>query len=280
MKELDQGTIVYGCRSPQYPDLRCYGIIITARCDIANDKVAKLYYLIGVDANEWISSRLAYCQAYEQNYASKIKEFEDKVKKMTKGKDALNAETLLKMSDETAVCVLDSLNIAKQKDRDLLMESFRILRVYQKAHKSDCSGDRRALIKELPNPAIAYLQKIGSGKFVHFYYLPQAAYLKNSEMKKGLIVDFQEIESISMEDAVQIVTPGIDHRLLADYSSDQEKRYRQKFWLEHEDDFVAVEGAIQPTWLEHFMQRFSHAFTRIGIDGPVNHDFKALIENL
>lgn len=209
MKELDQGTIVYGCRSPQYPDLRCYGIIITARCDIANDKVAKLYYLIGVDAQDWICSKLAYRQAYEQNYASKIREFEDKVKNVTKGKDALNAETLLKMSDETATYVLDSLNIAKQKDRDLLMESFRILRIYQKAHKSDYSADRKALIKELPNPATSYLQKIGSGKFVHFYYLPQAAYLKNSEMRKGLIVDFQEIESISIEDAVQIVTPGI-----------------------------------------------------------------------
>ena len=32
---FDQGTIVYGIKSLKYPDSVCYGIIITASCDIA-----------------------------------------------------------------------------------------------------------------------------------------------------------------------------------------------------------------------------------------------------
>lgn len=53
---LDQGTIIYGIRSDKYPNLRCYGIIITASCDIAQQKVSKLYYLLAIDATEWFCS--------------------------------------------------------------------------------------------------------------------------------------------------------------------------------------------------------------------------------
>lgn len=42
---LDQGTIIYGIRSDKYPAFPCYGIIITARCDIAQDTFVKDGYL-------------------------------------------------------------------------------------------------------------------------------------------------------------------------------------------------------------------------------------------
>ena len=39
MNYIDQGTVIYGMRSEKYPEKMCYAIIISARCDIANDKV-------------------------------------------------------------------------------------------------------------------------------------------------------------------------------------------------------------------------------------------------
>lgn len=62
--QLDQGTIIYGIRSDKYPNLRCYGVIITASCDIAQQKVSKLYYLLAIDAKEWFCSKFAYPQVY------------------------------------------------------------------------------------------------------------------------------------------------------------------------------------------------------------------------
>ena len=45
MKDITQGTIISGLRSSKYK-IETYGIIISARCDIANDKINKIYYLL------------------------------------------------------------------------------------------------------------------------------------------------------------------------------------------------------------------------------------------
>lgn len=57
---VDQGTLIYGLRSEKYPEQACYGIVISARCDIANCKIRRLYYLIAVDAEEWFISEAGF----------------------------------------------------------------------------------------------------------------------------------------------------------------------------------------------------------------------------
>ena len=49
MNYINQGTVLYGMRSEKYPEKMCYAVIISARCDIANNKITKLYYLIAVN---------------------------------------------------------------------------------------------------------------------------------------------------------------------------------------------------------------------------------------
>lgn len=44
MDELDQGSVLYGLRSDRYPGIPCYGIVITASCDIANSKVSTVRF--------------------------------------------------------------------------------------------------------------------------------------------------------------------------------------------------------------------------------------------
>lgn len=66
MDELDQGSVLYGLRSDRYPGIPCYGIVITASCDIANSKVSKIYCLIGVDAKQWFCTEYGFRQAYSQ----------------------------------------------------------------------------------------------------------------------------------------------------------------------------------------------------------------------
>ncbi|MEL7657818.1 MAG: hypothetical protein AAGU75_18140 [Bacillota bacterium] len=272
MDELDQGTVLYGCRSQKYPDLCCYGVIITARCDIANKKVAKLYYLTAIDAQEWICTNFAYQQAYKNAISSKVKAFTDQAKK------CFNGELLLRMPKEDAELIIDSEETMSSKQKDSLKSDLEEVAPYVIADKDDTT--RKALIKCNPKPATDYLSKIGKGEITHYYYLPQVAYLNGSERSKGIIVDLQEIASITMEDARQILTPGIDYRLFGTYDFEKRKRYTQYFWLQNNEDFVAVEGAIRSPWCEHLMQRFSFAFTRIGINGASNHDFENLIKSI
>lgn len=99
-------------------------------------------------------------------------------------------------------------------------------------------------------------------------------------MDSGLIIDLQEISFLSMDDAKQIVRQGIDNLLLCQQSLQTCDRLRTNFWLENPDDFVAVEGNIISPWREHLMQRFSRDFSRIGLDGATEQDYKKLAESI
>ena len=63
-------------------------------------------------------------------------------------------------------------------------------------------------------------------------------------------------------------------------SEEDQNRLRKQFWLETNDDFVIVDKTIDHPWIEHLMQRFSHGFIRIGINGATKDDFSTLIYNI
>ncbi len=42
---LTQGTVFSGLRSNKYSGENCYGVVITAQCDLANKKVDKVFFL-------------------------------------------------------------------------------------------------------------------------------------------------------------------------------------------------------------------------------------------
>lgn len=116
---------------------------------------------------------------------------------------------------------------------------------------------------------------------MHFFYLPKAAYLKNScLMDDGLIVDLQEIGSISMQDAQQITGAGIDNLILIRESEKERARLHSRYWLEEEDDFVGIEGEVVSPWREHLMQRFMRDFARIGLNGATGQDHEALVKRI
>ena len=56
MYSLTQGTIITGVRSDKYSNIRCNGVVISARCDLANCKISKIYYLIAVPSDDWLLS--------------------------------------------------------------------------------------------------------------------------------------------------------------------------------------------------------------------------------
>ncbi len=272
MGKFDQGTVIFGLRSLKYPTMHCYGVIITARCDIANEKVAKLYYLTAVDAKEWLCTNTAYQQAYKDTINSKVRVFTELTEKIS-----LNGDLLLRMSIEDAELILDSEDIKKKQKEDCKTKLHEIME-YRDAETNDLK--RRTLIKNDKKPALKYLENIGRGDVTHYCYLPQESYLNNGQKSKVIIVDFQEINYITIEEAKKIETPGIDYELLLFYDDAERERYKSLFWLEDNNDFVAIEGAIQSPWREHLMQRFSFAFTRVGIDGATSHDFGRLMDGI
>lgn len=272
MLNLDQGTIIYGLRSQKYPDSHCYGIIVTASCDIANDKVSKFYYLLGIDASEWICSEIGYQQAYAEKIHNLCSKFSQEAEK-----HSLSADLLLNFSEEEVEQIILS-EIDKKGQQDSFREMYNQMRVFCCANMT--VDMRKRAIRTDTKPAQRFIKRVGKGELVHFYYLPETSYCDNGKCDKGLIVDLQEIAALTPQDVKQIVSPGIDYLLLPQLEESDQQRLKTQFWLESSDDFVVVDNKITSPWREHLMQRFSFGFVRIGLDGATDSDYETLIQRV
>jgi len=270
MNALTQGSILYGIRSCKYPDFPCYGIIISASCDIANCKVPKFYYLIATKVENWFSTKIGY----EEAYANKIKTCENTFAEAIK--DYFDLQTALNFSEEKFYKILKT--VEEKRDLSKIKKAYEQILEYCSTNMDN--EKRINIIRKENNPIEKYLEKISKGEIVHFYYLPECAYYKNGKKSTGLIVDLQEIEILSIMDAKKIQSPGIDYKLLPKDTAEEQERLKTYYWLETEDDFVIIDENIKSPYIEHLMQRFSNTFIRIGINGATNKDFKELLNNI
>lgn len=166
--QIDQGTILYGVGSSKYPDVPCYGIIITASCDIANNKVSKYYYLLGVDVYDWLKS--SHCLKYIFG-SDIIKKIEEQTKIISKFE--LDADTLLKFNQDEVNKV-----IANNKPNDIkkIQNSLTILK---KAKQISTISELNEISIKFEKKINNKLKEINQGREVHYYYLPQNAYKNN-----------------------------------------------------------------------------------------------------
>lgn len=272
MDWIDQGTILSAVRSDKYPSLRCYGIIITARCDIANDKVSKLYFLIAADVKTWVCTAPIYRQIYKGKIRAEREKF-----LMAMQKCELNGEILLNFPREEAIMMIQS----AVNDPQICAKAeqmYREIAALDYAHMTD--NERCAYILQNKKPVIDFLKNINKGDIIHYLYLPQDTYLENGVTDEGLIVDLQEIESIAMQDMKSVKLPNINYLLFSSYEKELRERLAKRFWLEDRADFVKVVGTITSPWREYLMQRFSFSFSRIGVDAPGPDDFDRLLNKL
>ena len=273
MESLDQGSLIYSIRSKKYNNLHCFGIIITASCDIAQNKVSKIYYLTAVNVTDWLCIDEVFLGLFKSQINNKRNNFFDSATK-----NGLNANLLESFTYEEAVCVIES-EVKNIKSRKQLLKQYDTF--YKYCKNKYTLQDKKEIIHEDHVMVEEYIKKIGKGDINHFYFLPCSKYKNDVEDNtSGLIVDFQEIEYMSILDASNIVNPGIDNLIITDYSTDEQERYRKNFWLDEEKAFVKIEGKICSPWREHLMQRFSNCFARIGLDGATDSDYSKIVSKI
>ena len=103
MNVFDQGTIIHGIRSDKYSSNRCFGIVITASCDIANCKVSKFYYLVAVDVKDWIISDIGFREIFNQYIIQTEIDISDAVQK-----NQLDWKSLKSFSVKEAIQVINA----------------------------------------------------------------------------------------------------------------------------------------------------------------------------
>ena len=272
MYSLTQGTIITGVRSDKYSNIRCNGVVISARCDLANCKISKIYYLIAVPSDDWLLSD----EGFNIVLSQRQNDLEDKLQTKLGG-SGLDWSTLKSFSVEEFSTVIHDQEVGLKKDTDKVLEVFRTFKNYTSKYLE--LGDMKAILQNESKSVASSLLKIANGQMMHYIYVPENAYIKDGSIDRGLIIDLQELEYISIRDAERLVNCEIDIQS-KDLSEVDKQRYNNCFFLMDWPGYAMAEYDIASPWTEYIMQRFSNAFIRIGVDGPQKEDVQSMVSRV
>ena len=272
MYSLTQGTIITGVRSDKYSNIRCNGVVISARCDLANCKISKIYYLIAVPSDDWLLSD----EEFNIVLSQRQNDLEDKLQTKLGG-SGLDWSTLKSFSVEEFSTVIHDQEVGLKKDTDKVLEVFRTFKNYTSKYLE--LGDKKAILQNESKSVASSLLKIANGQMMHYIYVPENAYIKDGSIDRGLIIDLQELEYISIRDAERLVNCEIDIQS-KDLSEVDKQRYNNCFFLMDWPGYAMAEYDIASPWTEYIMQRFSNAFIRIGVDGPQKEDVQSMVSRV
>ena len=272
MYSLTQGTIITGVRSDKCSNIRCNGVVISARCDLANCKISKIYYLIAVPSDDWLLSD----EGFNIVLSQRQNDLEDKLQTKLGG-SGLDWSTLKSFSVEEFSTVIHDQEVGLKKDADKVLEVFRTFKNYTSKYLE--LGDKKAILQNESKSVASSLLKIANGQMMHYIYVPENAYIKDGSIDRGLIIDLQELEYISIRDAERLVNCEIDIQS-KDLSEVDKQRYNNCFFLMDWPGYAMAEYDIASPWTEYIMQRFSNAFIRIGVDGPQKEDVQSMVSRV
>lgn len=269
MEVVTQGTLISGIRSTKYPTISTYSIIISAACDLAQQKIDKVFYLTAIPLKEWLYSERGF-QTATSNIASNTK---SKLCTVLSNY-GLSWEAIQNFSSDDFNKVINE-TISKESDKKQAKDSFE---KYQQIVAKNLSRQEKGEVYLSNSKAVvSILETIFNGNHSHFVFIPETAISAPIQEKSGLIVDLLEVDYLSSELVKKIANADIDCKVLP--SPDLEK-YDKQFFLKEGIGFAYPAGEIVSPWREYVLQHFSNCFIRIGVDNPRKADIESMIKNL
>jgi hypothetical protein len=255
--EFVQGTIFTCGLSDSYPDVSALGMLITARCDTAQDKAEVYNYIPIVPVEAWIRkdgleivAKRALANALgamksaltDARMATSIIDFVDYQEILRELKTGTSKQEIntAKRFEEAAMAVRSAKEMLDKKDRSDA-ESLSFL------HGND--GLYRSVIKELLTNSLA-----------EYHYLERTDI---AEKTRGYVALMREIRFISA---------ALGKRIAVGLDAEEFKSLANTFspGLNHvrfsiEQDFAMPLSCVASPFIEFIMQRFANLFSRIGV---------------
>lgn len=244
---LQQGTVFSGCLVAGYDGRPGWGLVVTARCDLANDKVPLLNYLPVVKFSDWLeldgrASLISRASSEEEASLSQL---------LT---DLGATESVLR-SAELAVVL-----------RELLGEVRPGAKLAQRCERAISRNAEFAkpegpsiewLCEQYPKLYAGIVRELMTQRLAGYYFLPA---VEPNEAPSCYVVLLRHIGSMPFEVACRIPAGISIDDVRAGFSA--AVRY---LCLDGEDDYVMPLGVIPSPNIEHLMQVFSSLLSRIGL---------------
>ncbi len=271
MYNLTQGTIISGLRSRKYPGTVCNGIVISARCDLANCKIHNVYYLIAIPVDDWLVSDDGFLTALSTRINNLENTIETKIQN-----ESLDWESMKGFTPEEFEVVLNAqCPNMKSKNRTELINDFK---TYTQYRTSGLPVEvKKEILSNEKKSVSSFLLGIANGQTTHYAFVPESAYRDNKYVDNGLVVDLQELDRIDAQSIDIVCGYKMDSQnpLL---SRAQIELYNNQFFLCDNPGYAVPDCDIKSPWIEYLMQRFSNSFIRIGVDGPQKADVQNLVD--
>ena len=246
--KITQGTIITGCVSQRYIGCDVYGCIITARCDLANEKVDSVHYLPIISYEDWLKREIF--EDFKNEWISnRKKKVIQKLKEHNFPEDFIDRN----LTREGLLASI-SANFKNKKDTDAF------IKVYDE-WQSAISCNNNKILKEKDTEGVLkrYIEMLVKNERSEWYFIED--WNNNDEDEKYRIILLKEINKISISCALKLPDGILEEDVNDSFYSDN--------MLARTDDkelMYYVESEIKSPFIEHILQRFSLNFYRIGVE--------------
>jgi hypothetical protein len=259
---ITQGTIFCGAVAEDYSSSPVWGLVITARCDTAHDKIPIINYLPLVRVEDWLE-RNGGLIVLDRSLA----EAETRFRNLLLQREL--STTLLDVHDPVAVAALNfpfpinpttsKKTEKEQKDatsaRDLANHIVALNLILQSS-AIDPHGIRD-LVRRSTKATQAVVAELLAHRLAGYYYMQDIGKLTEYPSTHGYVVLLREVHHLPRVSAMQLLN-GVSRE------STSADTVPHGLCLD-EFDFAYPIAEVQSPWIEHLMQVFCSMFGRIGI---------------
>ena len=268
MKErFTQGTIIENMRSGKYPGIRCKGIVISARCDLSQNKIKYFHCLMALSLKDWFFEVL-----FNDILEEKKRELFGKIKRHAE-ENNLDFDSLISMGINKVEYILTQCagnNKRISKDINSWISTWKTIEEFSGEKKG--RDHKKAYLRNNADKLVkSKMQQLYNSAYPKFVFVPVKAYSCNSSSVEGLVIDLQDIKQIDMNVKNDILDYKYD---FSTYQGDGKEEINNLFFFENECDFVMADGIITSPWIEYILQLFAHSFIRIGVDNALDYEIR------
>ncbi|HSU15880.1 hypothetical protein [Longimicrobium sp.] len=258
---LTQGVIFTCAKAEGYEGCEVSGLIITARCDAAQDKTAIYNYVPVVRLEDWLRRdfRIITCEREQKNVHGNLRQVL---------KSAGYTPAILDIHRPRAVLdtlfPIDHHQMAIRKARKSFEKSVAQFELLEDALSSTpATVDLPKLHQQFSGTHMAVLRECITQQLSGYYFLESIS--PNDKDAAGFVVLLREIHHLPKELAGE-VPGGIDQNAYEEVCNITElARGKLEFTSA---DFCLPLGRVRSPEIEHLMQAFALLFTRVGIADP------------
>lgn len=263
--KFTQGTIIEYIRSAKYPDIKCQGIVISARCDLAQEKINQFHCLSAMNIEEWVYEVLfdSVVNQRNNNVLGNIKKYcEQKCMDFATlcGMDMVNFREVL----------LKSASSKEQKNIQKTVEEWEFISGL--LDNQITKKEKRTFLLQNKKMVENKLKTLYNSSFPKFAFVPEKAYSDGKSSVKGLVVDLQDVVQFDIKVKDPILAYEYDYKV--EKSKEKREYINKYFFFESDSDFVIAENVIESPWIEYVLQMFANSFMRIGVDNALEYEIE------